>query len=333
MTQLDLHEYIAIARKRWVSILLVTALAIAAVMTATLLTTPTYQANSEVFVSVSNGGSTSDLLSGASFSQDRVTSYTAMVTRPLVLIPVIARLGLHMTPDQLAASITATSALNTVLIDITATSTNPKTASDVANATADSLGTQVSELERPAANQPSPVRVSTLRTATVPTAPATPKPTRNLGLGLVLGLLLGFGLALLREVLDTKVRSEIDVQKVTDASVIARIGFDEEASAHPLIVQTNPHSHRSEAFRRLRTNLQFLDIADRPKTIAVTSALPGEGKTTTAINLAITLADAGSQVALIDADLRRPSVAEYMGLEGEAGLTTVLIGRAVLEGV
>src|ERR1035437_10505967 len=87
MTQLDLHDYIAIARKRWVSILLITALAIAGAMTATLLTTPTYQANSEVFVSVSNGGSTADLLSGASFSQDRVTSYTAMVTRPLVLIP------------------------------------------------------------------------------------------------------------------------------------------------------------------------------------------------------------------------------------------------------
>ena len=328
---MELHDYIAIARKRWVSILLITALAIAGAMTATLLTTPTYQANSEVFVSVSNGGSTADLLSGASFSQDRVTSYTAMVTSPRVLIPVIARLGLHMTPDQLAASITATSALNTVLIDITVTSTSPKIASDVANATADSLGTQVSALERPAANQPSPVRVSTTRMATVPTAPATPKPTRNLALGLVLGLLLGFGLALLREVLDTKVRSEIDVQKVTDASVIARIGFDEDAPAHPLIVQTNPHSHRSEAFRRLRTNLQFIDVADQPKTIVITSSISGEGKTTTAINLAITLADAGSRVALIDADLRRPSIAEYMGLEGEVGLTTVLIGQASLQ--
>jgi polysaccharide biosynthesis transport protein len=328
---LDLHDYIAIARKRWVSILLITALAISAVMTATLLTTPTYQANSEVFVSVNNGASTSDLLSGASFSQARVTSYTAMVTSPRVLIPVIARLGLHTTPDQLAASITATSALNTVLIDITVTNTNPRIASDVANATADSLGTQVSALEKPAANQSSPVRVSTLRTATVPTAPATPKPTRNLALGLVLGLLLGFGLAFLREVLDTKVRSEIDVQKVTDASVIARIGFDEDAPAHPLIVQTNPHSHRSEAFRRLRTNLQFIDVADQPKTIVVTSSISGEGKTTTAINLAITMADAGSRVALVDADLRRPSIAEYMGLEGEVGLTTVLIGQAKLQ--
>jgi capsular exopolysaccharide synthesis family protein len=113
--------------------------------------------------------------------------------------------------------------------------------------------------------------------------------------------------------------------------VIARIGYDDQAPTHPLIVQSSPHSHRSEAFRRLRTNLQFLDIADQPKTIVVTSSLAGEGKSTTAMNLAITLADAGSRVALVDADLRRPSIAEYMGLEGEVGLTTVLIGRADLK--
>jgi polysaccharide biosynthesis transport protein len=184
--------------------------------------------------------------------------------------------------------------------------------------------------KRRIANLPNGFR-TLLRTATVPTTPTTPNPKRNLELGTLVGLALGFGLALLREVLDTKVRSEADVQKVADASVIARIGYDDDAPQHPLIMQNSPHSHRSEAFRRLRTNLQFLDIADRPKTIVVTSSLPGEGKTTTAINLAITLADAGSRVALVDADLHRPSIADYMGLEGEVGLTTVLIGQADLQ--
>jgi capsular exopolysaccharide synthesis family protein len=165
----------------------------------------------------------------------------------------------------------------------------------------------------------------------VPTVPASPRLKLNLALGLLIGLALGIGLAVLREVLDTKVRSESDVQKVTDASVIARIGYDDDAPQHPLIVQSNPHSHRSEAFRRLRTNLQFLELADRPKTIVVTSSLPGEGKSTTAINLAITLADAGSRVALVDADLRLPAIGEYMGLEVEVGLTTVLIGQADLQ--
>jgi len=325
------REILAVLRKRLVSILLITALGVAVAMTATLLVTPTYQAKSQVFVSVNSGGSTSDLLQGSNFTQNRVGSYADTVTSPRVLIPVIARLGLRMTPDQLATSITADSPVDTVLINITVNGEDPRMASEVANATAESLGTQVTALEKPAGTQASPVRVSTLRTATVPARPVTPSVTLNLALGILAGLAIGLALAVLREVLDTRVRSTADVQKVTDAAVIARIGYDEDAPLRPLIVQSSPHNHRSEAFRRLRTNLQFLDIADRPKTIVVTSSLPGEGKSTTAINLAITLADAGSRVALIDADLRRPSIAEYMGLEGGVGLTTVLIGQANLQ--
>jgi len=327
----DLFDYLAILGKRWVSVLLTTALMVAGALALTLLATPTYQAKSQVFVSVNTGGSATDLLQGSNFTASRVKSYTDAVSSPRVLIPVIERLGLRTTPDELAKSITADFPVDTVLINITVTDKNPQLASDVANATAESLGTQVTALEKPSGTQASPVRISTLRTATVPTVPTTPKPKRDLAVGLLLGLIVGCGVAVLRDVLDTKVRSEADVQKVTDASVIARIGYDEDSPKHPLIVQSSPHSHRSEAFRRLRTNLQFLDLDDRPKTIVVTSSLSGEGKTTTAINLAITLADAGSRVALVDADLRRPSIAEYMGLEGEVGLTTMLIGQADLQ--
>ncbi|MDQ1536846.1 MAG: tyrosine-protein kinase, partial [Actinomycetota bacterium] len=328
---MELHNYIVILRKRWVSILMITAFALTGSAAATLTATPTYQAKSQVFVSASTGGSTSDLLQGSNFTQNRVKSYTDMVTSPRVLDPVIKKLRLTTTSDRLAKSITSDSPLDTVLINVTVSNPNPKMASDIANATANSLGTEVTALEKPSGRQSSPVHISSIRTATVPTAPSTPNKKLNLGLGLLVGLALGFGIAILREVLDTKVRTEIDVQKVTNASVIARIGYDDEAPQHPLIVHTSPHSHRSEAFRRLRTNLKFLDIADRPKTIVVTSSLAAEGKSTTAINLAITLADSGSRVALVDADLRRPSVAEYMGTEGAVGLTTVLIGKADLQ--
>jgi polysaccharide biosynthesis transport protein len=326
----ELRDYLAILRKRWVSILVITTISVASAVTFSLLATPTYQARSQVFVSLRTGGSTADLLQGSNFTQNRVKSYADMVDSPVVLNPVIERLALSSTPSQLAASITADSPLDTVLINITVTDANPQRASDVANATADSLGTRVTALEKPAGNQASPVRISTLRTATVPTVPVTPNHRLNLALGLLAGLALGLGLAVLREVLNTTIRSAGDIAKVTDTSVIARIGYDQDAPARPLIVQSSPHSHRSEAFRRLRTNLQFLDLDDRPRTIVVTSSLLGEGKTTTAINLAITLSDAGSRVALVDADLRRPSVAEYMGLEGAVGLTTVLIGQADL---
>ncbi len=92
-------------------------------------------------------------------------------------------------------------------------------------------------------------------------------------------------------------------------------------------MQADPHSPRAEAFRTLRTNLQFVDAANHPRSIVFTSSLPGEGKTTTAANLAITMAAGGSRVCVVEGDLRRPRLLEYMGLDGSVGLTNVLIGQ------
>jgi succinoglycan biosynthesis transport protein ExoP len=98
-------------------------------------------------------------------------------------------------------------------------------------------------------------------------------------------------------------------------------------------VQDDPHSQRSESFRTLRTNLQFLEVEPGPKSFVMTSSIPHEGKTTTSANLAIVIANSGTRVAIIDADLRRPKLAEYMGLEGAVGLSDVLIGKARLSDV
>ncbi|WP_199424936.1 polysaccharide biosynthesis tyrosine autokinase [Actinotalea solisilvae] len=329
---MELQDYVTVLRKRWLSILLLTVLAVAGAVAVTLVTTPLYEARAQVFVSVRTGGTTSDLAQGSSFTQRQVKSYTDLATSPRVLIPVVEDLDLSTTPDELARTITADNPLDTVLINITATHEDPQTASDIANATSESLASEVTDLEKPE-DGPSPVQISSVRAASAPTEPASPNTKLNLALGLLVGLGMGFGIALLREILDTRVRSEADVRKVSETSVVATIVHDDEAVKDPLLVAANPHSQRSESFRRLRTNLQFLDVTDDLQTMVVTSSLPGEGKSTTAINLAITLADAGSKVLLVDADLRRPAVARYMDLEGTAGLTTVLIGRASLEDV
>jgi non-specific protein-tyrosine kinase len=96
-------------------------------------------------------------------------------------------------------------------------------------------------------------------------------------------------------------------------------------------VQADPHSQRAEAFRQLRTNLQFVDIDNSPRSIVVTSSIPAEGKSTTCANLAISLAQAGLKVVLVEGDLRRPQISDYMGIESAVGLTSVLIGRVALE--
>ncbi|MHA7269807.1 CpsD/CapB family tyrosine-protein kinase [Arthrobacter sp. HLT1-20] len=115
---------------------------------------------------------------------------------------------------------------------------------------------------------------------------------------------------------------------ITQVPVLGGIAFDPAATKNPLLTDGSGHAQRAESFRQLRTNLQFAHVSHKSKTVLVTSSLPGEGKTSTATNLAIAMAESGQTVALVDADLRRPMVATYLGLEGQAGLTTALIGLA-----
>ena len=156
------------------------------------------------------------------------------------------------------------------------------------------------------------------------------KPTRNLALALVLGLLLGFGLAVLREVLDTSVRRIHDVPSLRETPLLSALAFDTEVQKTPLINNLPSHAPRVEAFRVLRTNLSFVDVDHTSKAFVVTSSVPAEGKSTTAVNIAIAMASAGQRVLIVDGDLRRPQVASMLNLEGSVGLTTVLVGSSDL---
>lgn len=328
---MGLAEYLSVLRKHWMVIALSAIAGVVLAVALSAATTPRYQAESQVFVSTRSGDTLNDLVAGNSFTANQVSSYTALVTSPRVLQPVIDQLGLADTVDSLAERVTAESPEETVLITIAVSDPDPQLAAETADTIASSLATVVSDLESPSGDEGSPVQISTVREAQVPASPVTPRTALNVVLGLVLGLLVGVGIAVLRSTLDTRVRSEEDIRPLTDAALLGTIAFDDEAVGQPLIVQGSPHSRRAESFRRLRTNLQFVEVDDNRRHVLVTSSLPGEGKSTTAINLAITLADAGTRVVLVDGDLRRPSVSKYLGLEGSVGLTTVLIGRVSLE--
>jgi capsular exopolysaccharide synthesis family protein len=330
---MDLRDYVAVLRKRWVVVAAAVALGLLTAVGVNVFTTPVYSASTQLYVSVPTAGTTADLLQGSSFTRQQVTSYTRLVTTPGVLGPVIDDLALDMRADDLAQRVEADSPLNSSLINIRVTDESPAVAAALANAISEQFRSMVVDIEQPTDGAPASVKLTIVRDAAAPTAPSAPNTRLLVILGLVGGLVLGVAAALVREVLDTRIRDEGGVAQVTDSAVIGVIVYDDDASTKPLIVQSDPHSPRAEAFRRLRTNVQFLDVADRPSSIVVTSSLPGEGKSTTTINLAIALADAGTRVALVDADLRRPSVARYLGIEGEVGLTTVLIGRATLEDV
>jgi capsular exopolysaccharide synthesis family protein len=242
------------------------------------------------------------------------------------------RLKLALTEQELAAKISADAPLNKVLINVHVTDHDPVQAERLANAVARQFNTVVEATDNNDTTGKPLVKLTTIHPATVPSAPITPNKVLNLGLGLVLGLLVGIGVAVLREVLDNTVKNPSDFEEL-GVPVLGHVPFDKRTSRMPIAFRSDLHGARSEAFRQLRTNLQFVDVDNPPRIIAVTSAIPGEGKTSTAINLAAALAEAGSRVCLIEADLRRPSVAKVLGLVGDVGFTTVVIGKAPLESV
>jgi tyrosine-protein kinase len=262
-----------------------------------------------------------------------MSSNAEVAMSPRVLTPVIDQLGLRTTPKELAQSVEATAQAGKVILEIAASDPDPTRAAQIANAVGDELAKAAGDLSPQKENGTKAVQATTIAEAEVPDEPSFPNVPLNLGVGLILGLLLGLGVAVLRHVLDTRVRNEDDVRSLTDSPILGVIAYNQNVPSHPVILRDQPLAAPSEAVRRLRTNLQFIDIADRPKSIVISSSIPGEGKSTMAINLAVSLADTGSRVILVDADLRQPSIADYVGIEGRVGLTTVLIGRAAVEDV
>jgi capsular exopolysaccharide synthesis family protein len=330
----DLGDYGRLLRRRWRILALATMLGLAASLALALGSTPVYEAKTEAFVSLRQAGSDSlAAYQGSLFSQDRVRSYTQVVTSPAVTGPVVSQLKLTMTPDQLASKISVTAPANTVLIQIFVRDPSAERARAIAAAVGQQFGKAVSSLEAPNAATSSPVKVTLIRQPTLPTSPVAPRTGLLVAIGTLLGIAVGLGAAVIRDALDTSVKGASDLEKLTTAPLLGEIGFDRTASAEPLVTALDQRSARAEAFRSLRTNLRFLDVESPIKVVAVTSAVAEEGKSTTACNLAITLALAGVDVILVEGDLRRARVATYMGIEGAAGLTDVLLGRSPVDDV
>jgi capsular exopolysaccharide synthesis family protein len=328
----ELRDYLRVLRRGWPILLAFVVLGTALGVGATLASKKVYEATVEVFVATSAGTSGSDLANGNTFSQFRVQSYTSFANAPAVIDPVLTKLGLPLTPDQLASEISANAPLNKVLINLHVKDHDPRRAALLANAVADQFVAVVQRTEQTDSTGKPVVHLTVVRPATAPTSAVSPSKTLNIGLGFAIGLVVGVGLVVIRDLLDNTVKGPEDFAEL-GVPVLGYVPFDKRTAQNAIAFRGDAHSARSEAYRQLRTNLQFVNVDKSPRVIAITSAIPGEGKTTTAVNLASALAEAGYRVCLVDADLRRPSLAKVLGLVDDVGFTTVLIGKAPLEDV
>ena len=166
--------------------------------------------------------------------------------------------------------------------------------------------------------------------ATPPGSPYEPSTMRTVTLALVVGLLLGLGAAFLVDYLDTSLKHEDDLVRASglpNLAVVPQLKDWKAGTAH-VITREEPHSPSAEAYRNLRTGVRFMSL-DRPlKLLLLTSPRAGDGKTTTATNLAVAAARAGQRVLLVDCDLRKPQVHTFFGLDNDRGFTNVLLGEA-----
>ncbi|GAA4753669.1 polysaccharide biosynthesis tyrosine autokinase [Amnibacterium soli] len=330
---MNLRDHLRVLRHGLPLIIALPVLTTVGAGATSLAQTPVYQSTTSLTVSAATATSGTDLNQGGTYVQQIVKTLSDVVTKPIVLDRVKSDLDLPQSESSLAASVVASAPLNTTIIEITAADSSARQAARIAQSASDVLVKLSPTLVPSDSDGKATVKVIPIERAVAPSAPVSPTVGRNLLLALVAGLALGLGAAYLRSAIDTRIRSARDVELVTRVPVVGEILDDPRSSSHPLVVQGQPGSIQAEAFRGLRTNLQFLDFENATQSFVVTSSHPGEGKTTTTANLALAAADAGLKVALVDGDLRKPRLHAVLGIDGAVGLVDVLIGKASLDSV
>jgi succinoglycan biosynthesis transport protein ExoP len=324
-------QYLSVLRKQWPLVLISCLLGGLLGAGVAMVQQPMYSGQLQLFVSTSaRMQDPIQLNQGGTFSQERVKSYVDVVTSPLITNPVIDQLNLPYTTDQLAEAVTVGAAPDTVLLDIIVRDSSPERAAAIANAIGAEFSRTVNQLETAPGQRYVPVKVSVTRAATVNREPVTPRPKLYVALGVAGFFVLGIGVAVARQSIDRTIRTTEQAAEISSAPIVATIAEDSEARTHPLLGDETS-LRRVEEFGHLRTNIRFSSPDHRLTSVAVVGSMPDEGKTATAANLAIALARAGEQTVLIDADLRRPRVADLFGLPSAPGLSSVLAGTTTIE--
>ena len=292
---MELQDYWRILRRHWLGVLAIVLAAVAVAGTYTLTQPKVYSANANGFVST--GRAENPALSSVNdqFAKSRATSYVDIAKSRATAQAVIDALGLDASPSGLVGRISVTQPRNTVLLKITANASTPQEAQQLADAWVRALAAQVQGIENPqGVGQGGVPQVLPIEAAALPTSPVSPRTHLNLALGALLGLMLGLGYALLRHTVDRRLRTKEDVEAKFEVSVVGAVPTArvlQHADGAPVSLAAGEgldaaNGPASEAFRKLRTNLLYMDVDSPPRVVVVTSAVSGDGKSTVAANLA-----------------------------------------------
>ncbi|HET9648796.1 MAG TPA: polysaccharide biosynthesis tyrosine autokinase [Microlunatus sp.] len=324
---LDLRTHVHALRRFWKSVALCTLAGLLIAIGISLLVPPKYEARTTFFVATQTSAGNSPLQADE-FAQRRINSYVGVINSERLAKVVIDDTGLPLAATELNDMISASVDPDTVLMTVAVRDVSADRSLIISQSIAKNLDNLIGELDN-RGNQ-NAVELRVISGPTLNPAPVEPRWKLNLALGLLIGLGIGVAQALLRQQFDTTYRSRDQLVDGTGLPLLGSVGFDPAAKRSPILLPTETRSRRAEATRQLRTNLRYFDAESAVEVLVITSSVEGEGKTTTAANLAQAFAEAGRKTLLVDGDLRKPKLERYLDLESSAGLTSILIGEAQL---
>ena len=337
---MELRDYFRILRSHWITILVLAVLGAGAAFGWSVVQPRVYTADTTGIVTAVDGdGSAGGALVGNQLALSRVKSYLNLGSWRAVAVHAIDDLGLDATPESLVSRVSVTNPVDTTALTVTATGATPESAQELAEAWMRGMSTEIEKLEGGADSELAAVRLGVGDSARLPTSPSSPNMRLNLITGALGGLALGLIYAFVRHRVDRRIRHPRDIERETGTSVIGTLPLEKTMDGERQVIdfsldaQHGVSHHTIESMRELRTNLQFIDVDNPPRVIVVTSSVPGDGKSTVAVNLASSLAATGQRAILIDCDLRRPVIADIFGISRDVGLTDILAGRAELQDV
>jgi capsular exopolysaccharide synthesis family protein len=324
---MDLAGYLAVLRRRFPALLLCLLIGGAGGYYKGHHAQPVYQATSRSLVTQPPGISLESQLTAAQLSGQFLQTYAQVATSRSVAQKVVNVLHLPTSAAAVQGQLTSQLETGTYIIDVSAVASDAALAQSLANTAAAALADRVAELE---AGKPSPVKAQLLDAAVLPGVPISPKPHSDQLLGLLLGLVVGLSLVAATEALDRTIKTSEQGEAAFGAPLLALIPRRKARSA-ALVLSGSDNGPEGEPYRALRTAVQFTDPDVTMRTILVTSASPGDGKTTTTSNLALALAASGENVVVVDADLRRATLAGVFGLEQAVGLSSLVLRTVDLD--
>ncbi|SKB61569.1 capsular exopolysaccharide family [Arthrobacter sp. 49Tsu3.1M3] len=331
--RLELSEYGRAIARGWLIVLVCVLAGVAVAWGVTERATPVYQSTVKFYV-VSPPATGQSALQSLELSRGRIASYASLVKSDKFVENLVDTSSTGLSAADIAQSISASADQETLMLTVVVSLPDQAKSLAIARQIVSGLNSALDDVE--AGRTQSGGGKTVLNVVAGPTdetEPVSPRLSLNLGLGALLGLGAGIAIAVARRMTDHTLRTPEEVEDASGLPLLARIPASAEARKFSGVLEHRAASLLDEAARRLRTNMDHIPVLPASGVVLITSARAGEGKTTVALMLARTWAEAGEKVLLVETDLRRPRLASELKLGNSMGLAAVLAGRSGLSGV